>query len=201
MLDTDTSNQHDLATNEVKSGSEVKVDTFATGEHNFSVLNSKMEIGTLEGSGGFFFIDPAYVKIANVLYGDEEALPKAVIIGDRSVLNYATDDETLIKYMTEAGIGFDQESMTLTDSTASVLVLGNALNLGSVGRVILDGTLTSAASAIAKYSEDTNAAVFTNNSLLVVSGDIAENTDNSTGALYTTHSTTRTVQILDGAKL
>ena len=158
-----------------------------------NVLDSVMQIDKLNANGGTMFVDPSYVSIDGV-NGDFNT---TLLVGTGSTVNIggmSTADlsEALAKAGMSVGPNFT------VGASQSVLVLSQALTLGSAGKIVVDADVTDTGSISGLPAGTTVAtAHFGDGSLLVVNG----NTINGAAAIDLSGATTKTLNVENGAKL
>ena len=164
-----------------------------------NVLDSIMQIGEFQANGGTMFVDPAYVSINGV----GGAWNTTLLVGTGSTVNIggmspADLSEALAKAGMSVGPNFT------VGASQSVLVLSQALTLGSTGKIVVDADVTNTGSISGLPAGTTVAtAHFGDGSLLVVNG----NTINGATAAITLPSGTSgttpgaTLNVENGAKL
>ena len=159
-----------------------------------NVLDSVMQIDKLNANGGTMFVDPAYVSIDGV-NGDFNT---ALLVGTGSTVNIggmSTADlsEALAKAGMSVGPNFT------VGASQSVLVLSQALTLGSAGKIVVDADVTDTGSISGLPASTTVAtAHFGDGSLLVVNGNTL---NGATAAINLSSATTKTLNVENGAKL
>ena len=159
-----------------------------------NVLDSVMQIDKLNANGGTMFVDPSYVSIDGV-NGDFNT---TLLVGTGSTVNIggmSTADlsEALAKAGMSVGPNFT------VGASQSVLVLSQALTLGSTGKIVVDADVTDTGSISGLPASTTVAtAHFGDGSLLVVNGNSLNGT---TAAIDLSGATTKTLNVENGAKL
>ncbi len=156
-----------------------------------NVLDSVMQIDKLNANGGTMFVDPAYVSIDGV-NGDFNT---TLLVGTGSTVNIggmSTADlsEALAKAGMSVGPNFT------VGASQSVLVLSQALTLGSAGKIVVDAGVDASGSINGTPVSD--GAYFGRDSLLVVNGNTI---NGATAAIDLSGATTRTLNVENGAKL
>ena len=175
--------------------SEYAINTL-TMEHGskVNVLDSVMQIDKLNANGGTMFVDPSYVSIDGV-NGDFNT---TLLVGTGSTVNIggmSTADlsEALAKAGMSVGPNFT------VGASQSVLVLSQALTLGSAGKIVVDADVTDTGSISGLPTSTTVAtAHFGDGSLLVVNGNTI---NGATAAIDLSGATTKTLNVENGAKL
>ena len=159
-----------------------------------NVLDSVMQIDKLNANGGTMFVDPSYVSIDGV-NGDFNT---TLLVGTGSTVNIggmSTADlsEALAKAGMSVGPNFT------VGASQSVLVLSQALTLGSAGKIVVDADVTDTGSISGLPAGTTVAtAHFGDGSLLVVNGNTI---NGATAAIDLSGATTKTLNVENGAKL
>ena len=159
-----------------------------------NVLDSVMQIDKLNANGGTMFVDPSYVSIDGV-NGDFNT---TLLVGTGSTVNIggmSTADlsEALAKAGMSVGPNFT------VGASQSVLVLSQALTLGSAGKIVVDADVTDTGSISGLPAGTTVAtAHFGDGSLLVVNGNTI---NGATAAIDLSGATTNTLNVENGAKL
>ena len=161
-----------------------------------NVLDSVMQIDKLNANGGTMFVDPSYVSIDGV-NGDFNT---TLLVGTGSTVNIggmSTADlsEALAKAGMSVGPNFT------VGASQSVLVLSQALTLGSTGKIVVDADVTDTGSISGLPAGTTVAtAHFGDGSLLVVNGN---SLNGATAAITLPGGTTpgATLNVENGAKL
>ena len=155
-----------------------------------NVLDSVMQIDKLNANGGTMFVDPSYVSIDGV-NGDFNT---TLLVGTGSTVNIggmSTADlsEALAKAGMSVGPNFT------VGASQSVLVLSQALTLGSTGKIVVDAGVDAFGSINGTSVSD--GAYFGADSLLVVNG----NTLNGATAAITLDASNSNLNVENGAKL
>ena len=174
--------------------SEYAINTL-TMEHGskVNVLDSVMQIDKLNANGGTMFVDPSYVSIDGV-NGDFNT---TLLVGTGSTVNIggmSTADlsEALAKAGMSVGPNFT------VGASQSVLVLSQALTLGSAGKIVVDADVTDTGSISGLPGTTVATAHFGDGSLLVVNGNTI---NGATAAIDLSSATTKTLNVENGAKL
>lgn len=177
--------------------SEYAINTL-TMEHGskVNVLDSVMQIDKLNANGGTMFVDPSYVSIDGV----NGYFNTTLLVGTGSTVNIggmSTADlsEALAKAGMSVGPNFT------VGASQSVLVLSQALTLGSTGKIVVDADVTDTGSISGLPAGTTVAtAHFGDGSLLVVNGN---SLNGATAAITLPGGTTpgATLNVENGAKL
>ena len=171
--------------------SEYAINTL-TMEHGskVNVLDSVMQIDKLNANGGTMFVDPSYVSIDGV----NGYFNTTLLVGTGSTVNIggmSTADlsEALAKAGMSVGPNFT------VGASQSVLVLSQALTLGSTGKIVVDAGVDASGSINGTPVSD--GAYFGADSLLVVNG----NTLNGATAAITLDASNSNLNVKNGAKL
>ena len=171
--------------------SEYAINTL-TMEHGskVNVLDSVMQIDKLNANGGTMFVDPSYVSIDGV----NGYFNTTLLVGTGSTVNIggmSTADlsEALAKAGMSVGPNFT------VGASQSVLVLSQALTLGSAGKIVVDAGVDASGSINGTPVSD--GAYFGADSLLVVNG----NTLNGATAAITLDASNSNLNVENGAKL
>lgn len=157
-----------------------------------NVLDSTMQIGALTATGGTMFVDPAYVKIDSVA---GSTFGTKLLVSTGSTVNIGGMSEADMRQAMEKA-GMSVGPNFTVGANQSVLVLGQALPLGTDGKIVVDaGVDDSGSISGTPVSED---AYFGRDSLLVVNGNTI---NGATAAINLSGITGATLNVDNGAKL
>lgn len=157
-----------------------------------NVLDSTMQIGALTATGGTMFVDPAYVKIDSVA---GSTVGTKLLVSTGSTVNIGGMSEADMRQAMEKA-GMSVGPNFTVGANQSVLVLGQALPLGTGGKIVVDaGVDDSGSISGTPVSED---AYFGRDSLLVVNGNTI---NGATAAINLSGITGATLNVDNGAKL
>lgn len=157
-----------------------------------NVLDSTMQIGAFTATGGTMFVDPAYVKIDSVA---GSTFGTKLLVSTGSTVNIGGMSEADMRQAMEKA-GMSVGPNFTVGANQSVLVLGQALPLGTGGKIVVDaGVDDSGSISGTPVSED---AYFGRDSLLVVNGNTI---NGATAAIDLSGATTKTLNVDNGAKL
>lgn len=162
-----------------------------------NVLNSIMQIGKFTATGGTMFVDPAYVKIDSVT---SPTFGTKLLVGSGSTVNIGGMPEADMRQAMEKA-GMSVGPNFTVGASQSVLVLSQALTLGSAGKIVVDADVTDTGSISGLPAGTTVAtAHFGDGSLLVVNGN---SLNGATAAITLPGGTTpgATLNVENGAKL
>ena len=157
-----------------------------------NVLNSTMQIGEFQANGGTMFVDPAYVKIDSVA---GSTFGTKLLVSTGSTVNIGGMSEADMRQAMEKA-GMSVGPNFTVGANQSVLVLGQALTLGTDGQIVVDANVddTGAIPGITTVAT----AHFGDGSLLVVNGNTL---NGGTAAINLSGATTKTLNVENGAKL
>ena len=177
--------------------SEYAINTL-TMEHDskVNVLDSVMQIDKLNANGGTMFVDPSYVSIDGV----NGYFNTTLLVGTGSTVNIGgMSTADLSEALSKAGMSVGPNFTV--GASQSVLVLSQALTLGSTGKIVVDADVTDTGSISGLPAGTTVAtAHFGDGSLLVVNGN---SLNGATAAITLPGGTTpgATLNVENGAKL
>ena len=177
--------------------SEYAINTL-TMEHGskVNVLDSVMQIDKLNANGGTMFVDPSYVSIDGV----NGYFNTTLLVGTGSTVNIGgMSTADLSEALSKAGMSVGPNFTV--GASQSVLVLSQALTLGSTGKIVVDADVTDTGSISGLPAGTTVAtAHFGDGSLLVVNGN---SLNGATAAITLPGGTTpgATLNVENGAKL
>lgn len=175
--------------------SEYAINTL-TMEHGskVNVLDSVMQIDKLNANGGTMFVDPSYVSIDGV----NGYFNTTLLVGTGSTVNIGgMSTADLSEALSKAGMSVGPNFTV--GASQSVLVLSQALTLGSTGKIVVDADVTDTGSISGLPAGTTVAtAHFGDGSLLVVNGNTL---NGATAAIDLSGATTKTLNVENGAKL
>ena len=177
--------------------SEYAINTL-TMEHDskVNVLDSVMQIDKLNANGGTMFVDPSYVSIDGV----NGYFNTTLLVGTGSTVNIGgMSTADLSEALSKAGMSVGPNFTV--GASQSVLVLSQALTLGSTGKIVVDADVTDTGSISGLPAGTTVAtAHFGDGSLLVVNGN---SLNGATAAITLPGGTTSgaTLNVENGAKL
>ena len=160
-----------------------------------NVLDSVMQIDKLNANGGTMFVDPSYVSIDGV-NGDFNT---TLLVGTGSTVNIGgMSTADLSEALSKAGMSVGPNFTV--GASQSVLVLSQALTLGSTGKIVVDADVTDTGSISGLPAGTTVAtAHFGDGSLLVVNGN---SLNGATAAITLPGGTPgATLNVENGAKL
>jgi hypothetical protein len=157
-----------------------------------NVLNSTMQIGQFTAAGGTMFVDPAYVKIDSVT---GPTFGTKLLVGTGSTVNIGGMSEADMRQAMEKA-GMSVGPNFTVGANQSVLVLGQALTLGTSGKIVVDAGVDDSGSISGTPVSDD--AYFGRDSLLVVNGNTL---NGATAAINLSGATTKTLNVENGAKL
>ena len=162
------------------------------GNSKVNVLNSTMQIGKFTATGGTMFVDPAYVKIDSVA---GSTFGTKLLVRTGSTVNIGGMSEADMRQAMEKA-GMSVGPNFTVGANQSVLVLGQALTLGTDGQIVVDANVddTGAIPGITTFAT----AHFGDGSLLVVNGNTL---NGGTAAINLSGATTKTLNVENGAKL
>lgn len=146
--------------------SEYAINTL-TMEHGskVNVLDSVMQIDKLNANGGTMFVDPSYVSIDGV----NGYFNTTLLVGTGSTVNIGgMSTADLSEALTKAGMSVGPNFTV--GASQSVLVLSQALTLGSAGKIVVDADVTDTGSISGLPGTTVATAYFGKDSLLVVNG-------------------------------
>ena len=161
-----------------------------------NVLNSIMQIGKFTATGGTMFVDPAYVKIDSVT---SPTFGTKLLVGSGSTVNIGGMPEADMRQAMEKA-GMSVGPNFTVGASQSVLVLSQALTLGSAGKIVVDADVTDTGSISGLPGTTVATAHFGDGSLLVVNGN---SLNGATAAITLPGGTTpgATLNVENGAKL